>query len=266
MAPRFYCPQLPAAPPAGEPARAALEGDELHHLRTVRRLGAGDEVELFDGCGRLARCTLVRLDRRRAEVDVVEVSAADPPRVQLTIATAIPKVGRMDWLVEKATELGAWAVWPLATERGSVRAAGRQMPAGWRRRAVEAAKQCGRLWLPEIAEPASLDEALARCSADPPDVMLLADPSPGAASLGDVLSAVRADHGHAPRRSSGTSSGVAMPPEIRIVGFVGPEGGFTEEESARLRAAGSRPVRLAEHVLRVETAAVALAAAVAAHM
>lgn len=234
MPPRFYCSRFSAH-------EATLEGDELHHLRSVRRLAAGDEVEVFDGRGRVARCRLVRVARHQADLEVLTLSEQAPPAVELTVATAIPKAGRMDWLVEKITELGATGLWPLLTERSEVTARGEAKREKWDRRAIEAAKQCGRLWLPQIADPMSLEEAVARLNSAPFDAVLLADPSPEASRLAE-----------------------AIPAGARqLVGFVGPEGGFTAEESAALRAAGARPVRLGEHILRVETAAVALAAAVA---
>lgn len=269
MTPRFYCPRFSAS-------EAVIEGPELHHLRSVRRLGVGDAVEVFDGFGRLARCTLAALDRRRAELRVLEVTEAPPPSVRLTIATAIPKGSRMDWLVEKLTELGAAELWPLVAGRSAVRGSGGEKHRTWCRRAVEASKQCGRLWLPEIAEPMSLDDALARlggaawaaaarATAEPP-MILLADPSPDAASLADMLcQTVGAPPAVPGSEVVGGGSAEDMPPKgRRIVGFIGPEGGFSEEEMARLRAAGAQPVRLAAQVLRVETAAVALAASVAA--
>jgi len=261
MLPRFFCPDF-------DEARAALEGDELHHLRAVRRLGPGDAVELFDGRGRLAECAISRLDKRRAELQVRRLTRSAEPRLRLTVATAIPKGERMDWLVEKTTELGVWAIWPLVAERSTVAACGQEKQRRWQRRAVEAAKQCGRLWLPEISPPRSLDEAVAEIAAQAAAsgpgasqqgamlslakacpgassalLILLADASPEAPPILDVLSAARAS---------------------TVVGFVGPEGGFTESEQAALRAAGARPARLAAHTLRIETAALALAAAVAA--
>lgn len=234
MPPRFYCAEFSAR-------NAVIAGDELHHLRDVRRLGVGDAVELFDGKGRLAECSVRHIDRRGAEFQVHRVTEVAAPRGGLALATAMPKGGRMDWLVEKVTELGIVALWPLVTERGAVSAPGDEKQRGWHRRAVEAAKQCRRLWLPEILQPMSVADAIAQVNAHPPDLVLLADLSADARAAGQY-------------RGEGVSA---------IVGFVGPEGGFTDEERASLRAAGARPVRLASNVLRIETAAVALAAVLA---
>ena len=266
MPPRFFCSDLSSP--------AVVEGDELRHMRTVRRLAVGDEVELFDGRGRLALCTLSAMDRHRAECTVRRVTETPPPGgLRLTVATAIPKAGRMDWLVEKVTELGAAGLWPLVTDRSSVTADGREKPRRWRRRAVEASKQCGRLWLPEIAEPMTLGDALERLGRDGREVLLAADASPDAERVADVLGEVVGARPAVPAASPhgrpGPGTHKACPctrgnGSVRIVGFVGPEGGFSDAERAALRDAGARAVRLAPNVLRIETAAVALAAAVAA--
>ncbi|MBN2582909.1 MAG: 16S rRNA (uracil(1498)-N(3))-methyltransferase [Planctomycetes bacterium] len=235
MPPRFYCPDL-----AG--TQAVIEGDQLHHLRTVRRLGQGDEVELFDGCGRLARCRLVRLDRHGAEAEILQTHDAPPPAARLTVATAVPKAGRMDTLVEKVTELGVTAIWPLDCEHSSVADSGEGKQQSWRRRAVEACKQCGRLYLPQIAPPMSLQDALAGMGREA--VVLLADPSPDAGQPAAVLADV--------------------PAGADLVAFIGPEGGFTDAERQHTIRCGGRAIRLAHAVLRIETAAIAMAAVVAA--
>jgi len=238
MAPRFYCGEFSAS-------GAVLTGDELHHLRAVRRLAPGDAVELFDGRGRLARCTVRCIARDRAELQVDGVTRSPAPHGGLTVAAAIPKAGRMDWLVEKVTELGAAAVWPLVTERSAVAAPRDEKQRRWHRRAIEACKQCGRLWLPEVAGAMTVAEAAARLRAEAPEVVLLAEPSAAAAPAGDMA------------RAAGMGA--------TVVGFVGPEGGFTEVERSALEAAGARRVRLAGHILRTETAATALTAVFAAH-
>jgi 16S rRNA (uracil1498-N3)-methyltransferase len=235
MPPRFYCPALSGTP--------TLDGDELHHLHQVRRLGLGDQVELFDGRGGLALCTVAALGKRSAAFQVVRASVAAPPERRLTIATAVPKGPRMDTLVEKVTELGVAAIWPITAERSSVSDCGAEKQRGWQRRAVEACKQSGLLWLPEISEPQTLAEAVAAIKGSHFDLVLVADPSPEATPVLAVLAAGKA--------------------AAAIIAFVGPEGGFTDAERAALLAAGAAPVRLTPTILRIETAAIALAAAVA---
>jgi 16S rRNA (uracil1498-N3)-methyltransferase len=238
MPSRLYCADLSGP-------IAHVEDDQVHHLRTVRRLGPGDEIELFDGRGRWALCRLTRLDRHEAEAEAEVIRTRDepPPAGGLTMATAVPKAGRMDTLIEKVTELGVTAVWPLDCRFSSVADSGRGKQESWRRRAVEACKQCGRLHLPQIEPPQSLEAAVAAAVAARA-VVLLADPSPEASRPAEAMTNVAA--------------------EATLVGFVGPEGGFTDDERRCIVDAGAHCVRLAPAVLRIETAAVALAAVVAA--
>jgi 16S rRNA (uracil1498-N3)-methyltransferase len=236
MPPRFYCPDLTASP-------ALIEGDQLHHLRTVRRLGVGDEVELFDGRGRWALCRLTSLTRRLAEAEIVRTRDEPPPTWRLTVATAVPKGGRMDTLIEKVTELGATAVWPLDCRYSSVSDSGEGKQQSWHRRAVEACKQCGRLHVPRIEPPMSLEAAVGAARASGASV-LLADPSAEALRPAEALA-------HVAQASE-------------VVGFVGPEGGFTDQERQCIMESATVAVRLAPWVLRIETAAIALAALVTA--
>jgi 16S rRNA (uracil1498-N3)-methyltransferase len=149
---------------------------------------------------------------------------------------ALPKGDRQKWLVEKLTELGCARLVPLVTTRGVAEAT----PAAIERlgrAAIEACKQCGRTTLPEITPPATLAAVLA--ARDPNTVSLVADPS------GEALGPLLAGHAGA------------------VLALVGPEGGFTAEELAVAEAAGCRRVSLAPHILRVETAAIAVTAGMA---
>ena len=230
MSERFFI----TTPPAG--GRAMLDGDEARHLARVLRARVGDTVVLFDGQGRSwpARVTAIG----RAEVEL----ATGEPRVEvtsgrvLTVAVALPKGERQKWLVEKLTELGVAKLVPLVTERGVAEAT----PAAverMQRGVIEASKQCGRDTLLAIGPPATVAEIVAAKPAAA--IGLVADP--GGASLDPA-----GWHDHA-----------------EVIGLVGPEGGFTPAELERADQAGWRRVALAPHVLRIETAAVALAARLA---
>ncbi len=237
--PRFFCPGLPTAPGA----EAILEGEEAHHLARALRLRPGAEVELFDGVGGSARCRLTAVERRRATAEVLERTDRPPPLpFALTCAVAPPKGKRAHRLVEALTELGATRLVPLVTERSQ-----NKLPAGDQaeRWALEAAKQCHRDALLQVAPATDLDGliALARGgSSGRGTLALLADPR-GAPPLREVLPP-------------------AAPAAVLIA--VGPEGGFSETERHRLQEAGFAAARLGRTVLRVETAAAAVAAAVVA--
>lgn len=232
MSERFF---LPSPPLSG---RAVLEGDEARHLARVLRCKVGDSVELFDGSGAAWPARVVAIARDAVTLDTGQ-PRHDPPRhaPPLTLAVALPKGERQKWLVEKLTELGVARLVPLVTMRGVAEAT----PAALerlRRGVIEACKQCGRNTLLEIGDPCSVADLLGvtRSGAR----VVVADPKgpPLAAA------AVPADHGG-------------------VIGLVGPEGGFAVEELAACDAAGVPHVSLGPHILRVETAAIALAARLA---
>jgi len=222
--------------PAGSAVPGAvlpLDDDEAHHLR-VRRAEAGQEVELRDGAGMSGTAQLEREGGRW----MVRVTAAThaPHPAPLVLAVGAGDKERFTWLVEKAAELGATAIVPIETERTAGVAAGVQGRHALRlgRRALDSIKQSGARWAMEVRAPVSLP-----------------------AFLG-----ARAD-GHA-----WIADPEGAPPPAAIDGavtvLVGPEGGFTAAERAAAASAGWQPVRLAPHVLRFETAAIAAAACIAA--
>lgn len=228
MAERFF---VSAAPAQG---RAVLEGDEARHLARVLRARVGDAVTLFDGSGRQWAARVAAIGR-----DAVALEAADPqvdPQADgtpLTLAVALPKGDRQKWMVEKLTELGVRTLVPLETVRGVAEATDAAR-ARLERAVIEACKQCGRNTLLEISPPRSLATVLAGA----PDYVQVLVAHPG---------------GPPPATQAGSRAGA-------VLALVGPEGGFTAEELAAADSAGAERVGLGPHILRVETAAVALAA------
>ena len=228
MADRFYCPDPPVD------GRLTLAGDEARHLARVRRVGAGEVVVTFDGRGAAWRAEVRGIGRDRVELAVL--GPADPGRVascDLTLATALPKGDRVDWLVEKATELGVARLMPLLTERSVVDPRAGKLDR-LRRLVVEAAKQCGRARLMEIADPAPWPDLVGR---DSTPIRLIAHPGGSPASAW-------------PR--AGTTRAATL--------AIGPEGGFTDAEVDAARAAGWVPAGLGATLLRIETAGLAGAA------
>ena len=216
--------------------RAVLVGDEARHLARVMRCTVGDEVVVFDGSGTSWRARVASIGRDEVMLDMGEaVTASRLTRVPLTLAVALPKGERQKWLVEKLTELGVERLVPLATVRGVAEAT----PAAVERLSrgvVEACKQCGRDGLMQIGGPKGVAEVV------------------GGTGGGAVL--LVADRDGVPLEEIVTAGNL-------VVALVGPEGGFTAEELATVEAAGGRRVSLGPHVLRVETAAIALAARLA---
>jgi 16S rRNA (uracil1498-N3)-methyltransferase len=214
---------------------ATLTGPEAHHLIHVMRAAPGVQVVLFDGSGAEFPAVVERV--RRSEVDLSILSRIEAVRelpFELTLGVALPKGDRQKWLVEKTVELGVTRLVPLQTHR-AVAQPTEQAIARLRRSVVEASKQCGRNRLMQIAEPSDWPNFL-QDAADVP-CRLLAHPA----------------------------TGQACPPHAgeKTVLAVGPEGGFTDDEASLAIASGWRPVDLGPRILRVETAALAMAAIVA---
>jgi 16S rRNA (uracil1498-N3)-methyltransferase len=212
---------------AGGQAATLADGEE-HHLR-VRRAREGDRVEVRDGAGLVGTGRLVR-STRGWEVEIDAARVVGRPAA-LTLGVGAGDRDRFEWLVEKATELGVTCIAPVETEHTAAvatRVRGQHVDK-LRRRALEAVKQCGAAWSPEVRDPEPLAAFLQRPASGE---RWLADPDGGGAGAASAAVTV----------------------------LVGPEGGLTDAERAGARAAGYRPVRLGPHVLRFETAAVAAAA------
>jgi 16S rRNA (uracil1498-N3)-methyltransferase len=229
MSERFFTTTAP------QDGRAVLTGDEARHLAKVLRAREGDAVVLFDGRGCSWPARVARIGRDTVDLDTgapqTEPSLA---RVRLTLAVALPKGDRQKWMVEKLTELGVDRLVPLETTRGVAEATDGAR-ARLERVVIEACKQCGRNTLMEIAAGRRLDHLLAARIAD--GCIVLADPG------GRPLAAA------------------ALPPTCaEAIALVGPEGGFTSDEVAAAEHAGAVRVSLGPHILRVETAAIAVAA------
>ncbi len=232
----------PAELTAGAGGVARVEGDEHHHLSRVLRLSVPDEIWLFDGEGIGWSGIIDTIERDRTLVRLV---AADrrpvEPALHLTLAQGVPHHDRMDLAVQKCTEVGVGRIVPILTERSVMRPrddAGWKRLERWRRVARDAARQSGRLRVPEVAEPLSWDSWLASQAAGPGPRWILST-QPGTPPLA--------------RHPIGAG------PASAIVA-VGPEGGFTPEEIDLAIAAGYVAAGLGPRILRAETAAIAAVA------
>ncbi|HTE05028.1 MAG TPA: RsmE family RNA methyltransferase [Planctomycetota bacterium] len=220
-----------------------LHADELlldeparHHVERVLRLRTGEELLLVDGRGGLARARLAAPGRARIE----SRDAPQPPEAHaVQLAVAVPRLPRLEWLVEKACELDVTRLLLLETQHGE-RGLGDARLQRLRRLADEALLQCGRLHRMAVEAPAPLAAVLDRAG----DAELwLASPPAGAHATNS------AEPSRAPDRA----------PDRALLVLVGPEGGFTAAEQAAALGRGARCVSLGATVLRVETAALALA-------
>jgi 16S rRNA (uracil1498-N3)-methyltransferase len=219
------------------PGTIVLPAAEGHHVRDVLRLEIGSPLELFDDAGQSAIGIIKHLNSANVVVEVESISLAPvSAATSVIVASAIPKGDRADWMIEKLAELGVARFIPLAAERSVVLPAGRNKIERWERTAIESAKQSRRSGVMSIAGLTPLDDVIQ------------------SVATGWYLStAINA----MPARSAIERG---LPKELTL--FIGPEGGWTDGEIARMNAAGLTGVSLTSTVLRVETAAVAAAVVV----
>jgi 16S rRNA (uracil1498-N3)-methyltransferase len=230
------------------PGPVLVQGAEAHHLAVVCRLRPGDAVCLFNGDGRQYPARIEKINRREVALEVLAVES--PSRelpFRLDIAAPLPRGDRAQFLLEKLTELGVTSFTPLRTARSVVHPRETKLDK-LQRYVIEASKQCGRNVLLEVRP---MIEWPAFCAAaELPPRRVLAHPG---GSEESEESGVRNEEKEQPPHSS------PLTPHSSLVAAVGPEGGFTEDEVALARAAGWRLLDLGPRILRVETAAIALA-------
>ena len=225
---RFHAP-----PNAFTQTTITLATDEARHLRDVLRLKPGDEVYVFDGLGHEFRATVSNVRRDVAELRIeAEVEPAKPEsHLQLNLGVALLKGEKFDLVVQKATELGVTKITPLITRYADIHlrdaSDATKRVTRWQRIALEAAKQSGRAFVPEISLPVALEKV---------DV----------AGIGVMFSE---RDGEALESLQGTSA---------ITALVGSEGGWADEEIETARARGFHVVTLGGRILRAETAAIAV--------
>ncbi|HEY7310961.1 MAG TPA: 16S rRNA (uracil(1498)-N(3))-methyltransferase [Gemmataceae bacterium] len=220
-----------------KPGPVHLQGAEAHHLAVVCRLRPGDAVCLFNGDGRQYPARIEEVGKRAARLEVLAVE--EPSRelpFRLEIAAPLPRGDRAQFLLEKLTELGVAAFVPLHTARSVVHPRETKLDK-LQRHVIEASKQCGRNVLLQVRPMVDWSELCK--SADLPQQRLLAHPG-------------------GEKRCQEPFSRSEMVPDT-VLAAVGPEGGFTDDEVALARAAGWRVLDLGPRILRVETAALALA-------
>ncbi|MDB5697310.1 MAG: rRNA ((1498)-N(3))-methyltransferase [Alphaproteobacteria bacterium] len=223
-------PRLFVDEPLSQDMRLSLDGPQANYLGAVLRLSSGAKLKLFDDRTGEWLAEIDEAGKRRVSLRIVRQLRPREPVPDLWLLFAPIKRGRIDWIAEKAAELGVARLVPVVTRRTIV---DRVNVERLRAHMIEAAEQCERTALPELDEPAPLDALLRSWRAE--RTLLFADESGGA-----PLATVAAES--------------AGPAAI----LVGPEGGFTDEERAAVRAVPqARPISLGPRILRADTAAVA---------
>lgn len=233
-------PQFFVSSPCDVATEVPLDREDVHHAVAVLRLRAGDEIDVV---ARRRRWHGAVVDAAKGAV-VVRIRAAatesdSETPVDLRLLQALPKGDKMDFVVEKAVELGVHTIVPVTTARSYGDVSTHKLTR-WRKIARAAAMQSKRLLIPEITPAATWSEAIA--AGKNGHTLLLADETAPAGSLQQAL--------------AGADDGLAI--------AIGPEGSFTPEEFAHARSAGARSVSLGPRILRTETAALAMLAAIAA--
>jgi len=228
---RFYLPPTDWNTPT-----PSLDASESHHALDVLRLTANDRVVVFDGRGGEATAQITALAGKTAHLKILQKTTTPPLACAITLAQAVPKGKNMDFIIQKAVELGAARIAPLISDRTVV-----QLDEGdaikkltkWRETALEACKQCGQNRIPEVLAPRSPKAFFE--SGERFDLQLIASLQPDARKIKDVLA--------------------EQPAPRTVCVLVGPEGDFTPAELALAKSNGCQPVTLGPIILRTETAA-----------
>jgi 16S rRNA (uracil1498-N3)-methyltransferase len=236
--PRFFCPQ-----PLVVGTSVDLPEAVAHHLHVVRQQ-PGAALTLFNGEGGQYRATLAELGKRRASA---AVEAFEPVDIELpyalTLAQALPEGSKMDWIIEKAVELGVAALEPLAAQRSVVRLSAERAEkrhAHWQGVIVAASEQSGRNRLARLAPLAEFGNWIGQPAGQAPRILL------------------------SPRATESLAGWARARPPQALTLVIGPEGGFTSQEEDAAIAAGALPLSIGPRVLRTETAGLAALAALGA--
>jgi 16S rRNA (uracil1498-N3)-methyltransferase len=225
--PHFYL------PPAAWTETPFLEGDEAKHLAQVLRIQPDKWITVFDGLGNRAEAKVLSVSKQRVDLMLDLAESRETPLPEITLAQAIPKGKNMDWIVQKAVELGVSKIQPLIT-RHTIASPGDNKAEKWRRTALEACKQCGQDTIPIIEDPLTFAEWIAKPRET--ELQLIASLADNPQNFREILQS------H---------------PDLQSVTItIGPEGDFSPEETESALSAGFIPVSLGELVLRVETATI----------
>jgi len=224
---RFYVPDL-------SEGKVIIDGLEAHHAINVLRVKNGDNIELFDGDGRYAQGNIVGISKSKIEVIADKIETSTRPKVNITLALAIPKYSRQETLILMCTELGISKFLPVVFSRSSVRENFRIEK--WVRWSIQACKQSRRNYLPVITEPMGFDNFIN--------------------SIHEYDCVIYGEH------QASNKNRIELTNKENILIIVGPEGGFTSDEIETMQSQGASAMRIGQHILRIETSAVALSTAV----
>jgi 16S rRNA (uracil1498-N3)-methyltransferase len=231
-APRFFISPDQVAGPL-----ITVSGEDVRHIGAVLRMKTGDELLLCDGKGTEYSVKISRVDRSEIKTEIVNKTRREIVYPRVTLGQGLPKSDKMDWIVQKATELGVATIVPLVTERTIVKVKDEEKRiARWQKICREAAMQSSRPDIPSVGRIIAFNDLLRTPNSELQTLKLLPWEE-GTTAIKDVL-----------RGSEGIK---------HIIVLVGPEGGFSPAEAALATSRGFHPVSLGPNILRTETAAVA---------
>lgn len=236
---RFYLP-----PEQCRSETLTLTGAEAHHAVDVLRVREGERAAVLDGVGRELTCRVAVVERKQVRLHVEQTAVTPPPACRVTLVQAVPKGKIFDGIIQKATELGAWGIIPLLSERVATHLEGESSvakAAKWRQTAIEAIKQCGQRWLPEVVEPQMLPSTLGMA---------------GGAAFDLTLVGALQGHARHPREYFADFEKRRQRRPASVCVWIGPEGDFSPAELDAIRNSGALPISLGPLVLRSETAAI----------
>ena len=230
-APRFYCNTLPHHCPTYE-----LPPEAAHHAQRVLRLRENDLVQIFDGAGNALDASISEISGKRVVLGKLKPCADEPPLpLYIVLAQAMCSSEKMDWIVQKATELGAAEIQPVQTQRSVAKLTGERIEkrtAHWHSVIISACEQCGRNLLPQVHAPQEFSVWLTQMRETTCTKFILLP-------------------------EGSTTLHEQPKPQGSVTLLIGPEGGFSADEIKIAHMAGFIPIRLGRRVLRTETAAMA---------
>ena len=225
---------------------ATITDSEHHHLRNVLRITPGETVRIIDGHGNVYTAEVLDAGTKRASSEVRILNHESHPRVPpaITLFQGLPKNDKMELILQKTTEIGVTQIVPLHTEY-ALQKPSQNRYERWQRVVISATKQCKRAWLPELCATQTFQESLAQLERF--SLRLFLNPDPDRTS--------QTQHIREILRKVSQATTIAL--------FVGPEGGFSDQEIAAAIEKGCSPVTLGTNILRTETAAIIAVAAIA---
>lgn len=219
-----------------------LTGEEHHHLHSVVRMKPGDNVWLFDEKGNEYLACVEYTGRDNTQLSVMEQKQKKEPQVKITLVQSLIKTSRLEFLLQKSTELGADRFLPVISSRSVVKIEGKieKKLERWSRIVREAAKQSGNTKVPTILPPKPLREALG----EDEDGLKIFLSERGGTYLKEILQ----------EADDSVKQGIGIPSSVRVL--IGPEGGWTEQEERDILDHGFKAISLGPQTLRTETAAI----------